>query len=177
MRRRVIFGLLLFLGFVAVTIFYLVVMSGTADVSGTVQANTRLISWERNPPGVEDKDMVSANGYCIEGPDISNRLLLSTKNTNKTGKVKYSFVAKEGMRHLILVYLQMDHLTGDVGQTLELQFMTNIIKKGDLKRDFAIIFEKKNGVKRIRIIVTGDDLDAPMLFEYPMSEIPEIIKL
>jgi hypothetical protein len=177
LRRKGCFGLFIFLGFVMVTILYLFVMSGTADVSGTVQLDSKLVSWTENPPGPEDMEMVSANGYCIKGPDADNRMLLSTKNKNKIGKVKYSFLAKEGMQHLIVVYLQMEHLTGVPTQNMELQFMTNIIKKGDLKRDFDITFQEKGDVETIRITVTGEDLDKPMIFEYPMSEIPSIIKL
>lgn len=176
-RRKVIFGLLIFLGFAVVTMLYLVVMSGTADVYGTVQIESRLVSWTEMPPGIEDKEMVSANGYCVKGQDAKNRMLLSTKNRNKIGKVKYSFVAKEGMRHLIVIYLQLEHLTGAVGQNMELHFMTNIIKKGDLERDFAIVFDEKNGVDMILITVTGENMETPMSFEYPLSEIPKIIKL
>jgi hypothetical protein len=177
LRRKVSFGIFIFLGFAVVTILYLVVMSGTADVSGTIHVDSRLVSWEENPPGLEDLEMISVNGYCIKGPDTHNRMLLSTKNKNKTGRVKYSFVAKEGMRHLILVYLQMEHLTGDVGQDMEIQFMTNIIKQGDLKRDFNIMFDEINGIESIVITVTGKGTESTLVFEYPISEIPEIIKL
>ena len=176
-RRKVSFGILIFLGFAVVTVLYLVVMSGTADVYGTVRVDSRLVSWEQNPPGLEDLEMISVNGYCLKGPDTDNRMLLSTKNKNKTDKVKYSFVAKEGMRHLILIYLQMDHLSGDAGQDMELHFMTNIIKKGDLKRNFNIVFDNINGVESIIITVTGAGNDSTVVFEYPISEIPDIIKL
>jgi hypothetical protein len=176
-RQKVIFGIFIFLGFAVVTTLYLVVMSGTADISGTISVDSRLISWTENPPGPEDMEMVSANGYCIKGPDTDNRMLLSTKNKHKTDKLKYSFIAKEGMRHLIVIYLQLDHLTGDVGQSTELHVMTNIIKKGDLKRDFIITFKEKNSVDYISIIVTGEDLQMPIKVEYPISEIPDIIKL
>lgn len=176
-RRKVGFGLFILIGFVIVACFYLVVMSGTADVSGTVQLDSRLVSWAENPPGREDLEMVSANGYCIKGPDANNRMLLSTKNKNKIGKVKYSFVAKEGMRHLIVIYLQLDHLTGAMTENMELKFMTNIIKKGDLKRDFDITFVKEDKVETICITVTGEDLNTPLFFVYPTSEIPDIIKL
>lgn len=176
-RQKISFSIIVILGFVVVTVFYLVVMSGTAEISGTVNVDSRLVSWRETPPGLEDADMVSVNGYCVKGPDTENRMLLSTKNKNKIGMVKYSFVAKEGMRQLIVVYLQMDHLTGDIGQNMELQFLTNIIKNGDMKRDFNITFVEKNGINNIRILVTGDDLDTPMQYEYPMSKIPEIIKL
>jgi len=177
LRRKVGFGILIFLGFAAITILYLVVMSGTADVSGTVRVDSSLVSWAENPPGQEDVEMISANGYCIKGQAAHSRMLLSTKNKCKIGKVKYSFTAKEGMRHMIMVYMQMDHLTGDVGQELELKFETNIIKKGDLKRDFAITFEEIDGINSIVIKVTGDDIDSPMRFQYPISEVPDIIKL
>jgi len=176
-QRKVIFGLLIVLGFAMVSTLYLLVMSDTADVSGTVQIESRLVSWRDAPPGIEDKEMVSANGYCVKGPDSKNRRLLSTKNKNKIGEVKYSFVAQEGMRHLIVIYLQLDHLTGAVGQNMELQFITDPIKKHDLKCDFAIVFDEKNGVQMIRITVTGENKDTPMLFEYPLAEIPKTIKL
>jgi hypothetical protein len=175
--RKVSFGVLIFLGFAVVAILYLVVMGGTADISGTIHVDTRLVSWEQNPPGLEEQEMISANGYCMKGPDADNRMLLPTKTKNKTDKLKYSFVAKEGMRHLLLIYLQMEHLTGDVGQEMELQFMTNIVKKGDMKRNFNIMFDKVNGIESIKITVTGTDNEATVVYEYPISEIPDVIKL
>lgn len=176
-RRKVIFGILIFLCFAILTTLYLAVMSSTAEVTGNVQIDSHLISWREAPPGTEDKEMVSANGYCIKGPDANNRMLLSTKNKNKIGQVKYSFVAKEGMRHMIVIYLQLDHLTGAVGQNMELQFMTNIIKKGDLERDFTIIFDEIEGIETIHITVTGEHMKTPKVFEYPLSDIPKTIKL
>lgn len=176
-RQKISFGILIFLGFVMVTILYLVVMSGTADIHGTVQVSSRLVSWEESPLSSEDAEMVVVSGYCIKGPDPDNRLLLSTKNQLKTAKVKYSFTAKEGMQHLIVVYLQLDHLTGDIGQTIELKFTTNTIKKGDLKCNFNAFFDKINGTDSIIITVSGSEYDKSKVFEYPVSEIPEFIKL
>jgi len=175
--RKVRFGIIVILGFAAVSILYFVVMSGTATVQGTVSVGSSIVSWEENALGKEEPETVAANGYCIKGPDSDNRLLLSTKNKHKSGKLKYSFVAKEGMRHLIIVYLQLDHLTGETGQTLELQFMTNIIQKGDLRRDFIITFQETNDINVISITVAESDDKTPKVFEYPVTEIPDIIKI
>lgn len=176
-RRKVTFGILIFLGFAMVTILYIFVMGGTAEVHGTVQVSSQLVSWEENPPGQADTEMVSVNGYCIKGPDTENRMLLSTKNKNKTGQVKYSFTAKEGMRHAIVIYLQLNHLTGATGQNMELQFLTDIVKKGDLERDFMISFEEINGIDSIRITKTGADYGTPKVLEFPLSEMPDTIKI
>lgn len=176
-RQKISFGILIFLGFAVVTILYFVVMSGTADVQGTVQVSSKIVSWTEDPPGLEDSEMVSVNGYCIKGPDPDNRLLLSTKNKHKTDRVKYSFAAKEGMRHLIIIYLQLDHLTGDIGQNLELQLMTNIIKKGDLKYDIIVSFAQINGVENITITVNGTGYNSTRVFEHPISKIPQYIKI
>lgn len=176
-RQKARFGILIFLGFAVVSTLYFVVMSGTAEVSGTILVGSSIVSREANPLGLEDSEMVAANGYCIKGPDLENRQLLPTKNKHKSGKLKYSFTAKEGMRHLIVVYLQLDYLTGEIGQTLELQFMTNIIKKGDLTRDFIITFQETNDINVISITVAVSDDKKPKVFEYPMSEIPDIIKI
>jgi len=176
-RHKYSYGILIILGFVVISILYLVVMSGTANVHGTVKVDSKLVSWEQNSPGLEDTEMISVNGYCIKGPVGDNRLLLSTKNKQRTEHMKYSFTAKEGMRHVIVVYLQLDHLTGDIGQTLDLQFETGMIKKGELKRDIDITFEKIHGEDGISIHVTGTGYDKPKVFEYPLAEIPDMIKL
>ena len=176
-RRSVRFGILIFLGFAVISILYFVVMSGTAEVQGTISVGSSIVSAEENSIGQEDPEMVAVNGYCIKGPDSENRLLLSTKNKHNSGKLKYSFIAKEGMRHIIVVYLQLDHLTGEIGQTLELQFMTNIIKKGDLRRDFIITFQETNDINVISITVAESNDKTPKVFEYPATEIPDIIKI
>lgn len=176
-RQKVSFGILIFLGFVLVTFLYLFVMSGTADVRGNIKVSSQLVSWEENPPGVEDAEMLAVNGYCIKGADTDNRLLLSTKNKHGTDKLKYSFTAKEGMRHVIVVYLQLDHLTGDLGQTMDLQFMTNTIRKGDLKCDFNINFKEIDGVQVVAIEVKGTGYKKPLEMEYNLSEIPGLIKI
>ena len=175
--RKAKFGILVFLGFAVISILYFVVMSGTAEVQGTISVGSSIVLQSENPLGLEDVEMVAANGYCVKGPDPDNRLLLSTKNKHKSGKMKYSFIAKEGMRHIIVVYLQLDHLTGEIGQTLELQFMTNIIKNGDMKRDFIITFQETNDINVISITVSESDDKKPLFFEYPMTEIPELIKI
>jgi hypothetical protein len=176
-RRKVIFGILIFLGFAVISILYFVVMSGGTHVQGTVSVGSSIVSWEEKPLGIEADEMVAVNGYCIKGPDVDNRLLLSTKNKHKKGKMKYTFAATEGKRHLIVVYLQLEHLTGDIGQTLELQFMTDPINKEDMTKDFIIAFEETNDIKVISITV-GESADkTPKVFEYPVSEIPEIIKI
>jgi hypothetical protein len=176
-RRNVRFGLLIFLGFAVVSILYFVVMSGTTDIRGTVSVGSSIVSQDENPLGREDAEMVAVNGYRIKGPNPDNHLLLSTKNKYRNGKLSYSFTAKEGMRHIIVVYLQLDYLTRDVGQILELRFMTNIIKKGDLRRDFIITFQETNGINVISITVAEADDKTPKVFEYPLTEIPDIIKI
>lgn len=176
-RRKITFGILIILGFVLVTGLYLVVMSSTPEVHGTVQVNSKIISWKENPPGPEDREMISVNGYCIKGPSDDSRILLSTKNTNKTSLVKYSFPATEGKRHLIVVYMQMDHLTGDVGQISELQFKTKTVQRAKLKYNFSISFENIKETNKITITVNGTDYQKPKVFTYPVSEIPKTINL
>lgn len=176
-RQKIKFGILIFLGFAVVSILYIVVMGGNSEISGTISVGSSIVSQEENPLGQDDPEMVAANGYRIKGPDLDNRQLLSTRNKYKSGKLKYSFAAKEGMRHLIVIYLQLDYLTGEIGQTLELQFMTDIMKKGDLKRDFIITFQELNEINVIRITVAESVDKTPKVFEYPKAEIPDIIKI
>jgi hypothetical protein len=176
-RKKNVFAILIVLGFVLVTLVYLFVMSGTANVSGTISVGSSIVYQEIDEDGQKDSDMVAVNGYCIKGQNSENRELLSTKNKFKSGKLEYSFTAKEGMRHFIVVYLQLDHLTGEIGQTLELRFMTAIIKKGDLRRDFIITFQEINESNLVRITVAESQDVTPKVFEYHMTEIPDIIKL
>lgn len=176
-RYKIGFVILIVLGFVVVTTWYLFVMSGTANVSGTISVGSSIVYQENVEDEWKDSELIAVNGYCIKGPELTNRELLSTKNKYQNGKLKYSFNAKEGMRHLIVVYLQLDHLTGEIEQTLELRFMTNIIKKGDLKRDFIITFQEINDNTLVRITVAESQDVTPKVFEYAISEIPDIIKL
>jgi hypothetical protein len=168
---------MILIGFALLTTVYFVVMSGTAQVHGTVRVETRLVSWTDNPPGLEDAEMLSANGYCMKGQAAQTPMLLSTKNRYGTEKLKYSFTAMEGMPHQIVLYIQLDHLTGAVGQSMELHFLTDKIEKGDLKRNFAISFELVQGVDGIRITVAGTGYDKPKVFQYPLSEIPDVIEI
>jgi len=176
-RYKMRFVVLIVLGFVLVTAWYLFVMSGTAKVSGTISVGSSIVPQEINEDGQQDSEMVAVNGYVIKGPNSENRELLSTKNKFKSGKLAYSFTAKEGMRYFIVAYLQLDHLTGEIGQTLELRFMTTIIKKRDMKRDFIITFQEINGINTIRITAAEASDITPKVFEYHMTEIPDIIKL
>lgn len=171
------FIIFIVLGFVVVTAWYVFVMTGTAKVSGTISVGSSIVPQEINGDGQKDSDMVAVNGYVIKGPNSENRELLSTKNKFRSGKLEYSFTAKEGMRYFIVAYLQLDHLTGEIGQTLELRFMTAIIKKGDMKRDFIITFQELNGINTIRITAAESSDITPKVFEYHMNEIPDIIKL
>jgi len=175
--RKITFGILIIFGFALITGLYLIVMSSMPEVHGTVQVNSKIVSWTENPPGPDDREMVSVNGYCIKGTHDDSRLLLSTKNTNKTNLMKYSFPATVGKRHLIVVYLQMDHLTGDVGQIAELQFKTKTIQSTKLKYDFNISFESIKGVNTVTITVKGMGYQKTKVFAYPVSQIPDIIKL
>lgn len=176
-RRSVIIGILIILGFTIVSILYFVVMSRSTDVQGTVSVGSNIVSWEEKPSGIESEKTVSVNGYCIKGSDADNRILLSTKNKHKKGKLKYTFAATEGKRHIIVVYLQLDYLTGDLGQTLELRFITDVIKDANLNKDFIITFQETNDINVISITVGEDEDKTPKVFEYPVSEIPDIIKI
>ena len=176
-RYKIGFVILIVLGFALVTAWYFFVMSGTANVSGTISVGSSIVYQENIDDEWKESELIAVNGYCIKGPNTSNRELLSTKNKYQSGKLKYSFNAKEGMRHLIVVYLQLDHLTGELGQNLELRFMTSIIKKGDLKRDFIITFQEINESTLVRITVAESQDVTPKVFEYPIAEIPDIIKL
>lgn len=170
-------GILIVIGFVIVVGFYLFVMSGTSDVHGTIEVSSRLVSWDENTPEPGENPIIGVNGYCVKGPEMSNRALLSTKNKTQNHKIKYSFKAKQGYRHVIVAYLQMDHLTGDVGQQLDLRFVTTMIRHGDLKCNLAIDFVERNGVESVQIAATGTDYQKAKVFEYPLTKIPDLIKL
>ena len=176
-RFKVSAGIFIIIGFLVVAGFYIFVMSGIAEVHGTVQVSSSLVPWDESTPGSLDAEMLCVNGYCIKGPEMNNRVLLSTKNKVKSNEVKYSFKPTEGRRHLIVVYLQMDHLTGDVGQMKELYFMTHVIKNGKQKTNVNINFEKINSINSIIITLTGSDYNSPKIVKYPISKIPDIIKL
>jgi hypothetical protein len=175
--RKITFGILIIFGFALITGIYLIVMSSIPEVHGTVQVNSKIVSWKDNPPGPEDNEMVSVNGYCIKGPRDDSRLLLSTSNTNNTSSMKYAFPATVGKQHLIVVYLQMDHLTGDVGQIDELQFKTKTIQSTKQSYDFHLSFECIKGINTVTITVKGTEYQKSKVFTYPISRIPDIIKL
>lgn len=170
-------GILIVLGFVAVVLIYFMVMSGSANVSGTISVGSSIVSRDDYDVGQQDTEMIACNGYCIKGAELTSRELLSTKNKLKSGKLQYSFNAQEGLRHIIVIYLQLDHLTGEIGQTLELEFLTDAIKRGDLRRDFIITFQEINDSNMIRITVAQSTDQTPKVFEYPETEIPDIIRI
>jgi hypothetical protein len=176
-RQNIKFGILILLGFALISILYFVVMSGTPQIQGKVMVGSSIVSRAENLLGMEDTEMVAVNGYRVKGPNAENRLLLSTRNKYKSGILSYSFTAKEGMRHFIVVYLQLDYLTGELGQTLELHFLTNMIEKDDLRRDFIITFQETNDINMIGITVAESNDKTPKVFEYPVTEIPDIIKI
>lgn len=175
--RSKIAGILVVCGFVAIAIIYFFVMSGTADVSGNITVGSTVVSREEFEKGLKDPEMTACGGYCVKCSDLAYRELLSTKNKHRNGTLDYSFTAQEGMRHKIVIYLQLDHLTGETGQTLELEFMTDPIKRGDLERNFHITFHETDGINQIRITVTEAKGKNARVFEYPETKIPDIIPI
>jgi hypothetical protein len=175
--KKIIIGITIFVGVVLLSIGYYFLMNGVSQVHGSVRVHSNLVSGEIIPAGGGYNDLVQASGYNMKGIHTEKKLLLSTKNKYNKSGLKYSFQAKENKRVLIVLYLQMDQLTGELGQTKELHFLTKTEKWGRTKCDFDISFHKKKGRECVTISVNGLGQKSPKVFEYSVNKIPATIEL
>ena len=175
--KKIIIGIVIFVGVVVLSIGYYFLMNGVSQVHGSVCVHSNLISGGILSTGSGYNDLVQASGYNMKGIHAEKKLLLSTKNKYNKSGLKYSFQARENKQVLIVLYLQMDQLTGELGQTEELHFLTKTEKWGRTKCDFDISFHKKKGQECVTIIVNGLGHKDPKVFEYPIHKIPTTIEL
>jgi len=173
MKQKIILGIAIAIGFILLSFCYIVVMSNGTLVHGDVTIR----SATSNQTIGSLRDDVHANGYDVKRHGIDKKQLLPTKNRHKQDGLSYSFYARRYDQAQIVIYLQLDQLTGELGQTLELHFLTASPIICRTHWNFSILFEKKNGVDVVSITADGKDKSPSKVYEYPVDQIPKIIKL
>lgn len=177
MKRKIILGFVIFIGFFLLSFLYIEVMRNVTLVHGEVTVHSAITGLTNVPAIGGQGDVVHASGYDVKRNTSGKTQLLSTKNKEKRDGLSYSFYARRDDQAQIVLYLQMDRLTGELGQTMEVHFLIQSPVICRTHWDFNLLFENKKGADVISITANGKVKGESLVHQCPVDQIPAIIEI